>query len=263
MIRLGGAASPGYIEVFSGLATYFAKNGLEMDWVLYSSYDTLVEAFERKEIDIAWNGPLSYIKIQRSSVAPAVNVAMRDVDRDYLTHLIVRKDSGITALDETRGKKLALGSRSSVQAGVLPHYYLKELGFQPETDFSEMSFYEERSNVDSNDELDVAWKVVEGEYDAGAISNVALDNFLQNHKQAHNDLNVIWTSPSYSHCCFTAQNDMDTVLRHKITEIFTSVDASNSVGKAILEGESCRSFLPGIEYGWEDLEIAAEKESLL
>ena len=56
---------------------------------------------------------------------------------------------------------------------------------------------------------------------------------------------------------------MDTVLRHKITEIFTSVDASNSVGKAILEGESCRSFLPGIEYGWEDLEIAAEKESLL
>ena len=183
MIRLGGAASPGYIEVFSGLATYFAKNGLEMDWVLYSSYDTLVEAFERKEIDIAWNGPLSYIKIQRSSVAPAVNVAMRDVDRDYLTHLIVRKDSGITALDETRGKKLALGSRSSVQAGVLPHYYLKELGFQPETDFSEMSFYEERSNVDSNDELDVAWKVVEGEYDAGAISNVALDNFLQNHKQ--------------------------------------------------------------------------------
>ena len=50
---------------------------------------------------------------------------------------------------------------------------------------------------------------------------------------------------------------------NKMTEIFMSVDGANSVGKTILEGESCKSFLPGIEYGWEDLEVAAEKESLI
>ena len=263
MIRLGGAASPGYIKVFSGLSTYFAKSGLELDWVLYSSYDTIVDAFLRKEIDIAWNGPLSYIKIQRGSIEPPVNVAMRDVDRDYLTHLIVRKDSGITTLAQIRGKKLAFGSRSSVQAGVLPHYYLKELGFQPETDFSDVTFYEERSSYDSNDELDVALKVIEGEYDAGTISNVALDKFRDDDEKAHNDLSVIWTSPPYSHCCFTAQSDMTLEIRNKITEIFMSVDDDDAIGRAILEGESCKAFLPGIEYGWEDLEVAAEKESLI
>ena len=38
MLRLGGAASPGYIEVFKGLQMYFRRQGLDMDWVLY--YDS-------------------------------------------------------------------------------------------------------------------------------------------------------------------------------------------------------------------------------
>jgi ABC-type phosphate/phosphonate transport system substrate-binding protein len=39
--------------------------GIELDWVLYSDYDALVEAFVRCEIDLAWNAPLAYVKIKR------------------------------------------------------------------------------------------------------------------------------------------------------------------------------------------------------
>ena len=56
MLRLGGAAHAPYIEVFRGLQTYFRRQGLDMEWVLYSDYDALVEAFVRREVDIAWNG---------------------------------------------------------------------------------------------------------------------------------------------------------------------------------------------------------------
>ena len=58
MVRLGGAASPTYISVFRGLQVHFRRHGIELDWVLYSDYDALVEAFVKREIDLAWNAPL-------------------------------------------------------------------------------------------------------------------------------------------------------------------------------------------------------------
>jgi hypothetical protein len=80
MVRLGGAASPTYISVFRGLQAHFLQHGIELDWVLYSDYDALVEAFVRREIDLAWNAPLAYVKIKRRLQDPCQVVAMRDVD---------------------------------------------------------------------------------------------------------------------------------------------------------------------------------------
>ena len=57
MVRLGGAASPAYISVFRGLQAHFLRHGIELDWVLYSDYDALVDAFVGREIDLAWNAP--------------------------------------------------------------------------------------------------------------------------------------------------------------------------------------------------------------
>ena len=53
MVRLGGAASPTYVSIFRGLQAHFLQHGIELDWVIYSDYDALVEAFARREIDLA------------------------------------------------------------------------------------------------------------------------------------------------------------------------------------------------------------------
>ena len=65
MMRLGGVASRNYMVAFPAIQKHFQKHGLELDWVLYSSWDALVDAFVRREVDLAWNGPLAYIKIKR------------------------------------------------------------------------------------------------------------------------------------------------------------------------------------------------------
>ena len=74
---------------------------------------------------------------------------------------------------------------------------------------------------------------------------------------------IIWSSPGYSHCCFTAHSDMDPLLVQKITQAFVAVDVRDPAGKAVLEGEACKAFIPGITTGWETLEIAAEQASFL
>src|SRR6476620_2239489 len=95
MVRLGGAASPTYISVFRGLQTHFRRHGINLDWVLYADYDALVEAFVKREIDLAWNAPLAYVKIKRRLKDPCQVVAMRDVDVDFKTHFITHDSSGI------------------------------------------------------------------------------------------------------------------------------------------------------------------------
>jgi hypothetical protein len=82
MVRLGGAASAAYINVFRGLQSHFRRHGITLDWVLYADYDALVEAFIKREIDLAWNSPLAYVKIKHRLDDPCQVVAMRDVDVD-------------------------------------------------------------------------------------------------------------------------------------------------------------------------------------
>jgi phosphonate transport system substrate-binding protein len=74
---------------------------------------------------------------------------------------------------------------------------------------------------------------------------------------------IIWSSPGYSHCCFTAHSDMDPALVEKITQTFVAIDAQDPAGKAVLEGEGCSAFVPGVTTGWETLEKAAEQARIL
>jgi hypothetical protein len=37
------------------------------------------------EVDLAWNGPLAYVKIRRALAEPCRVVAMRDIDVGYTT----------------------------------------------------------------------------------------------------------------------------------------------------------------------------------
>src|SRR5262249_7416546 len=175
MVRLGGAASPTYISVFRGLQTHFRRHGIELDWVLYADYDALVEAFVKHEIDLAWNAPLAYVKIKRRLQDPCQVVAMRDVDINFTTHFITHATSGIATAQDLKGKRVALGSRGSMQAGLLPYYFLQQLGLNPAHDLAVCSFYDERQSTARSDEWDVVERVGRKEYDAGAVSQRTID----------------------------------------------------------------------------------------
>ncbi|MFQ6030705.1 MAG: PhnD/SsuA/transferrin family substrate-binding protein, partial [Dehalococcoidia bacterium] len=113
------------------------------------------------------------------------------------------------------------------------------------------------------DEHDVADRVGKGEYDAGALSQRALEGLVAAGKIAQDSLRVFWSSPGYSHCCFTAQNELDPGLSQRITETFVSVEGNEPVGKTVLEAEDCNALIPGITEGWEILERAAMEEGLI
>jgi phosphonate transport system substrate-binding protein len=263
MVRLGATASHSHMVLCQELEKIFRKQSIDFDWVLYSGYDAMVDAFVRKEIDLAWNGPLSYVKIKRALNDACQNLVMRDVDVGFTTQFITHSDSDITTIEDLAGRRFALGSRGSVQAGLLAYYFLKQSGINPGRDLAACTFYDQRQPGNLSDERDVMERVCSKEYDAGAVSRRTLEVMDEQGALPRDSLRIFWSSPGYSHCCFTAHQDLDPALSQKITDTFLSVDNRDPAGKAVLEAEGCQTFVPGIAEGWETLEKAAEEESLI
>jgi phosphonate transport system substrate-binding protein len=188
---------------------------------------------------------------------------MRDVDVDFTTHFVTASDSGITTMQDLKGKRVALGQRGSAQAGLLPYYFLQQMGLDPAQDLAACTFYDERPSGALSDEQDVVQRVCQGEYDAGAVTQRTLDAMQAAGTLQAERLRILWTSPGYSHCCFTAHRDMGPALAQQITQAFLAITADDPAGKAVLDGEKCSAFVPGTTRGWEMLEEAAKRTNLL
>ncbi|MYC31748.1 MAG: phosphate/phosphite/phosphonate ABC transporter substrate-binding protein [Chloroflexi bacterium] len=263
MIRMGATGSIAHLDLCRALETVFRRNGVEFDWVLYSGYDEMVDAFLRGEINLAWNGPLSHVKMRRAMADGAPVLALRDVDVGFTTRFITRADSGIDTVEDLPGKRFAFAARDSVEAGLLPVYFLKQMEIAPSQSLAAADFYDQRESQHSNDQVDVALQVLDHTYDAGAISALAMESLTDAHGIDTGDLRVFWSSPGYSHCCFTARPEVDAGEAAQVTRALVSVDDSDEVGRAVLKAEACDRLVAGIDEGWELVEAAALAEGLI
>jgi phosphonate transport system substrate-binding protein len=264
MLKIGAVAyAPHVVTIFEGIKKHFNHMGVPLDWVLYSNYDALVEAFVRREVDLAWNGPLAYVKIRRRMPDAARVVAMRDMDINFTTQFITHPDSEIQTVQDLKGKRFAFASRGSVQAGLLAYYFLKQSGVHPEKDLGAASFAEDRPAGGPAGEAGVVALVRAREYDAGAVSKHALATLQEKGRLQAGDVRVFWSSPGYSHCCFTTHREIDDALARRITEAFTAMRFDDPEHRPVLELEGCKGFIPGTGEGYDILETAAEEEGLI
>jgi phosphate/phosphite/phosphonate ABC transporter binding protein len=264
MLKIGAVAyAPYVVTIFEGIRKHFNRLHMPLDWVLYSNYDALVEAFVRGEVDLAWNGPLAYVKIRRRLPNGSRVVAMRDMDVNFTTQFITHPDSEIQTVQDLEGKRFAFAGRGSVQAGLLAYYFLKQSGIDPEKDLALGTFTEDRPASAPAGEAGVVALVRSRDYDAGAVSQHALATLQKKGELQDGEVRVIWSSPGYSHCCFTAQQAIDDTLARRITAAFTAMRMDDPEHRQVLELEGCTGFIPGTPEGYDILEAAAEEEGLV
>lgn len=252
-VLIGAVAyAPSTVTVFKGLTRYLSENGLPADFVLYSSYDALVAALDRKEVDIAWNTPLAHGRFHVKNDCSRTLV-MRDIDFNVRSTLVVRADSGIESLEDLAGKKLVLGSSQAAEATVLPLYFLKQKG----VDLSNVEIVSLDKEVDSKGNpcaspQHVLKALGESRGDAGIIT-LSLWNRLQNEDSAQSTFHRIWTSPSFSHCVFTASAEFDESLAAQFTQLMTAMDPNDPMCGEVMRLEGTRKWLPGSPDGFASL----------
>src|SRR5262245_13793434 len=135
MITVGVVAyDPKVVTIWEGIKDYFSACGIAMDFILFSNYDAPVDALLEGWLDIAWNTNLAYVKVHRRTGGKCGVLAMRDVDVGFTTKIIASAKTGIQSLHDLKGSRFAVGTRDSGQATILPLYFLKQEGIDPQKD---------------------------------------------------------------------------------------------------------------------------------
>lgn len=112
---------------YEPLARYFEDRlGVKVQLFVATNYAGTVRALEAGQLDLAYLGGLTYVQArQRTNVEPLVTEVDRETgQREYLSQIVTRADSGVTKLEDLAGKDFAFGDPSSTSGSLYPRAML-------------------------------------------------------------------------------------------------------------------------------------------
>jgi phosphonate transport system substrate-binding protein len=260
-IKVGAVAyDPKAVTIWELMNEYFRSQGIQQDYILFSNYESQVQALFDKVIDIAWNTNLAYLRVYRRTDGQCKVLAMRDTDVEFTTVIVAGTGAKISSLADVKGKRFAFGSRDSAQAAILPAYFLKQAGIDPEKDVQAVRF-----NLDvgkhgdtGTSEVEVLNAVVKGDVEAGAVGDQYWARMLADGQVDRNKVKAIWTSPPYCHCNFTILPERYGKDLEHWTDVLLQMDYNNPDHRRIMELEGLKRWVrPQLE-GYRPLFEAVE-----
>jgi phosphonate transport system substrate-binding protein len=237
------AYSSKVVPIWEGIREYFRDAPQPMDYVLFSSYERQVRALLDGTVDVAWNTNLAWVRVARETAGSAVALAMRDTDVGYRTLLVARRGSGLRGVHDLEGARLALGSRDSAQAAILPLHFLRREGVDLGTVETIRFDTDVGKHGDTGtSELDAMEAVVAGGADAAAVG-VSTWESPALAQRLTGGLEPFWSSPPYCHCNFSALESLDEGQREAWTEHLLAMDWDDPGHRRILEMEGLRRWV--------------------
>lgn len=261
-ILLGAVAhDPKVLPYWEAMREHLKANGVGIDFALYSSYERQVEALLGGHIDLAWSGPLAHVRIKRRAEGRLVLIAQRDVDREFTTKILVRRDAGIGALSELHGKTLAIGSKDSAQARILPLFFLKRAG----VDLAKMTLLPFDLDAGKHgdppqSELDVLAAVQDGRAHAGVVGGLVFATELAAGRVDPHRVETLWTTPSYDHHVLEALPSFPEAKALALQRVLLDLRWNNPKHRRLLEIEGARQWIAAREDGHMHLEAALDDQ---
>jgi ABC-type phosphate/phosphonate transport system substrate-binding protein len=212
------------VTIWEDFRRWFGGRGFELDYTLFSTYEEQVEALFAAAVDVAWNTNLAYVQVRARSRGACRALAMRDNDRDWTSHLLVRAGSAAAGLDALRGKRVGFGDSDSPQAWILPAWAMRREGVDPDRDLkADRLDYDLGKHGDTGRaELAQVERLRAGELDGCVVSNWTLKALRED--GGADDLAVAWTSPPFHHCNFTSL-DSSTAAHDDFRALLLMMDA--------------------------------------
>jgi phosphonate transport system substrate-binding protein len=266
------AYDPKVVTIWEGMRRYFHEEAqLPVEIVLFQSYEAQVSALLATpgdavpRIDIGWNTNLAYLQADQWSERRCRPIAMRDTDLGWMTKIIAVSGGAVAALPDIRNRTLALGSRDSGHAAILPVYFLEREGLAEGRDYRTLRFDSDvgKHGDTGASEAEVVRALLDGRADAGAIGSPFWQTVQSERLVPQGALREIWTSPPYNHCMFTARPDLDPSLTRRFSDALAGMRWDNPRHRAVLEAEGLRRWVgPELE-GYTSLREAAALQGFL
>jgi ABC-type phosphate/phosphonate transport system substrate-binding protein len=260
------AYNPKVVTIWEGLRQYFHEEAqLPVEVVLFQSYEAQVGALLAQpveavpRIDVAWNTNLAYLQAEEWSGHTCRAVAMRDTDLGWMTKIVAVTGGPVTALADLKDRTLALGSRDSGHAAILPVHFLEQQGMREGKDYRTLRFDSDlgKHGDTGTSEVEVVRAVLDGRVDAGAIGSPFWNTVRSERLVPEAGLCEIWSSPAYNHCMFTARPDLDLERERLFANALSAMSYDNPVHRPVLDAEGLRRWLPPHVDGYDALRQAA------
>jgi phosphonate transport system substrate-binding protein len=269
-IWLGAVAyDPKVVTIWEGMRRYFHEEArLSVEVVLFQSYEAQVTALLADardavpRIDIGWNTNLAYLQADAWSGHRCRAIAMRDADLNWTTKIIAPSGGRINSVADLKDRTLALGSRDSGHAAILPVHFLASEGLVEGRDYRTLRFNSDvgKHGDTGTSEVEVVRAVLDGRADAGAIGSPFWQTVHAGGLVPEGALAEIWTSPPYHHCMFTARPDLDPDLSRRFADALSAMSFENPRHRPVLEAEGLRRWLAPHLDGYGELRRAAEQQ---
>jgi ABC-type phosphate/phosphonate transport system substrate-binding protein len=261
-IFLGAVAyDPKVVTIWEGLRDYFRDAGVPLDFALFSNYERQVETLLRGHIDVAWNTPLAHVQVKLRTSGQSLSLGMRDTDCGFRSKVVVRKDAGLRHLTDLRNVTLAVGSRDSVQARILPLYHLQKEGL----DLSRQRLLKFDTDLGKHgdtgtSELDVLAALHDGRAQAGTVGDLVWVTEQSAGRVDASKIEVLWTTPAFNHCMFDALPGLAPGKAAAFQHALFAMRWDQPAHRRLLELEGLREWVQPREEGYQDLFAALESD---
>jgi ABC-type phosphate/phosphonate transport system substrate-binding protein len=263
------AYNPKVVTIWEGMRRYFHEEAhVPVEVVLFQSYEAQVIALLAQpgdslpRIDIAWNTNLAYLQADEWSGHRCRAIAMRDTDLGWMTKIVAVTGGPISTLADLKNRTLALGSRDSGHAAILPVHFLEQQGMRENRDYRTLRFDSDvgKHGDTGTSEVEVVRAVLDGRADAGAIGSPFWNTVRNERLVSGGALKDIWTSPPYNHCMFTARPDFNPALERQFAEALSAMSYGNPAHRVVLEAEGLKQWVSPHLDGYEELRQASSRK---
>jgi len=210
---------------FEPLMTYLSDSiGQKVVLYIAKDYGELRTQMEAGAVDIGSLSPFAYVDAVRGGKIRIIAQSIIDGSGTYRGVIVARKDSGLKALADLKGKRVAFVDPKSASGYMYPRAMLIEMGMAPESYFKQTIFTGGHDKVIAS--------VLEGRADAGAIYEGALDIAKAEGVETGNLVTLASTDP-IPHDAVTVRTGLDEALAKRIQSALVDLDKSEAGRRVI------------------------------
>jgi ABC-type phosphate/phosphonate transport system substrate-binding protein len=249
------------LTLWEGMREHFRSQGMNLDFALYSTYERLVDALLGGHVDVAYDSPLAHVRVKRRTDGRSLTLAMRDIDRDFQSKILVRRDAGIRSLTDLCDRTLAVGARDSVQARILPLHFLKRAGVEvPKIKLLPFESDLGKHGDPPRSEAEVIAAVHDGRAHAAAVGNAVWQAEQAAGRVDPHRVETLWTTPAYDHHAIDALPSLPEQRAKDLGRVLFEMRWNNPKHRKYLEVEGHRQWVSGREDGYAQLEAALDEQ---
>lgn len=230
------------VEAFTPLAAFVSKKlgDTSVSLRITPDYQAHVDAIGRNEVDIAYMGPVLYVKLIHLYGAKSL-LARQEINGSSFFHgkIFVAKTSSIRSLADLKGKRFAFTEPLSTMGHLVPRSMLWGAGISVDA-LANFKFI--------GDHVNVALAVLTGEFDAGAVKEDVYFGYESR------GLRAIATSPPISDHVFVAGNQVSATRIQQLRELFFQLSGEpdgEHIMSAVTKGVT--AFVPADDADYDSL----------